>query len=107
SRYHKNISYRPNKNVLRGVSSTSAARAEQLRQTMQAYSTHVTGFLYQFLSPYAQSWSLDFASFRALEEEGRNLPLHQRNDLLHIDAFPSRPTRGGRILRVFTNISPN
>ncbi len=34
------------------------------------------------------------------------LPLHKRNDLLHVDAFPSRPTRGGRILRVFTNLNP-
>jgi len=25
---------------------------------------------------------------------------------LHVDAFPSRPTRGGRILRVFTNLNP-
>jgi hypothetical protein len=40
-----------------------------------------------------------------LEEEGRDLSLHKRNDLLHVDAFPSRPTRGGRILRVFTNVN--
>jgi hypothetical protein len=25
--------------------------------------------------------------------------------LLHVDEFPSRPTRGGRILRVFTNLN--
>jgi hypothetical protein len=49
---------------------------------------------------------LDFASFRPLEEESRNLPLKKRNDLLHVDAFPTRPTHGGRILRVFTNINP-
>src|SRR5438132_315210 len=30
----------------------------------------------------------------------------KRNDLMHVDAFPSRPTHGGRILRVFTNINP-
>jgi len=24
---------------------------------------------------------------------------------LHVDAFPSRPTRGGRILRVFSNLN--
>jgi hypothetical protein len=41
-----------------------------------------------------------------MEEEGRALPLHKRNDLLHVDAFPSRPTRGGRILRIFTNLNP-
>jgi hypothetical protein len=50
---------------------------------------------------------MDYASFRPLEEEGRNLPLHKKNDLLHVDAFPSRPTRGGRILRVFTNVNPS
>jgi len=49
---------------------------------------------------------MDYASFRPIEEEGRNLSLHKRNDLLHVDAFPSRPTRGGRILRVFTNVNP-
>lgn len=42
---------------------------------------------------------------RKLEEEGRHLPLHKRNELLHVDAFPSRPTKGGRILRVFTNLN--
>jgi len=50
---------------------------------------------------------LDFASFRPLEEQGRDLSLHKRNDLLHVDAFPSRPTHGGRILRVFANINPS
>ncbi len=30
-----------------------------------------------------------------------------RNDLLHVDAFPSRPTNGARILRVFANINPS
>src|SRR6202044_4252352 len=66
----------------------------------------VTRFLSQFLAPYAPHWTLDFASYRPLEEKGRDLPLHKRNDLMHVDAFPSRPTRGGRILRVFTNLNP-
>jgi len=46
------------------------------------------------------------ASFRPVEEEGRRLSLRARNDLLHVDAFPTRPTNGNRILRVFTNINP-
>jgi 3-deoxy-D-manno-oct-2-ulosonic acid (Kdo) hydroxylase len=73
---------------------------------MRNYSAQVIEFLTKFLSPYAGKWILDFSSFRPLEEEGRDLPLHKRNDLLHVDAFPSRPTRGGRILRVFTNLNP-
>src|SRR5689334_24226328 len=73
---------------------------------MRRYSVEVTQFTKNLLSPYAEKLKLDFASFRPLEEEGRDLPLKKRNDLLHVDAFPTRPTRGGRILRVFTNINP-
>ena len=73
---------------------------------MRNYSAQVIEFLTKFLTPYAGKWILDFSSFRPIEEEGRDLPLHKRNDLLHVDAFPSRPTRGGRILRVFTNLNP-
>jgi len=67
----------------------------------------VTRFVSQFLSPYANNLIMDFASFRPLEEEGRDLPLRKRNDLLHTDAFPTRPTRGWRILRFFHNIHPS
>jgi hypothetical protein len=56
---------------------------------------------------YAMKWDLDYTSFRPQEEEGRKLSLHSRNDLLHVDAFPGRPTNGNRILRFFTNISPD
>jgi hypothetical protein len=49
---------------------------------------------------------VDYASFRPQEEQGRNLRLLDRNDLLHVDAFPMRPTFGDRILRVFSNINP-
>lgn len=105
SRLHKNISYRPNKNILRGAS--SSAERDEMRRVMQNYSREVTRFVSEFLAPYKNNLSLDYASFRPLEEDGRDLPLHKRNDLLHVDAFPSRPTRGGRILRVFTNINPN
>src|SRR5262249_2242743 len=37
--------------------------------------------------------------------QGRQLPPRARNDLLHVDAFPTRPTNGSRILRVFTNVN--
>jgi len=106
SRLHKNISYRPGEDVLRGF--TDGQESEnRMHGIMRAYSSAVAGFLSRFLSPYAGKFQLDYASFRPLEEQGRNLPLHKRNDLLHVDAFPSRPTRGGRILRVFTNINPS
>jgi len=105
-RLHKNVSYRPGEDVLRGVSG-DAATIERIHSILRNYAAQVIEFASKFLSPYAGKWILDFSSFRPLEEEGRDLPLHKRNDLLHVDAFPTRPTRGGRILRIFTNLNPS
>lgn len=106
SRFHKNISYRPEHDILKGVSSDSPDR-ERLHQVMQGFSREASKFLSTFLAPYAGKLKMDFASFRPLEEKNRDLPLHKRNDLLHVDAFPTRPTRGARILRFFVNINPS
>jgi hypothetical protein len=107
SSLHKNISYRPQQDKLRGFGAEVREDVERLHEVMRNYSVQVVKFLSQLLAPYSPHWKLDFASFRPLEEEGRDLPLHKRNDLLHVDAFPGRPTRGGRILRCFTNINPS
>jgi 3-deoxy-D-manno-oct-2-ulosonic acid (Kdo) hydroxylase len=104
-RLHKNVSYRPTEDLLRGVTGNPQT-IERVHSILRNYSAQVIEFLTKFLSPYAGKWILDFASFRPFEEERRSLPVHKRNDLLHVDAFPSRPTRGGRILRVFTNLNP-
>src|SRR2546421_3558481 len=106
SRFHKNISYRPASDILKGESSDSSDR-ERLHRAMRDFSREATRFVSEFLAPYNGKLKLDFASFRPLEEENRDLPLHKRNDLLHVDAFPTRPTHGARILRVFVNINPS
>jgi hypothetical protein len=106
SRLHKNVSYRPQKDVLRGFSG-SADEEPRVHAILRHYSRETVRFVSSFLQPYSGKLRLDFASFRPLEEENRNLPLHKRNDLLHVDAFPTRPTAGARILRVFTNINPS
>jgi hypothetical protein len=103
---HKNVSYRPKTDLIRGDACETPADNQRLHGIMRRYSASVTQFLSKFLAPYAPQWALDYASYRPLEEKGRDLPLHKRNDLVHVDAFPSRPTRGARILRVFTNINP-
>jgi hypothetical protein len=105
SRLHKNVSYRPRQDLLRGFSDGGETE-RRMHELMRSYSRQVADFVARFLLPYAGKFQLDFASFRPLEEENRDLPLHKRNDLLHVDAFPSRPTAGGRILRVFTNVHP-
>lgn len=103
---HKNVSYRPGDDTLRGVSGDGAT-AQRIHSILRNYSRQLLRFAAEFLAPYAGKWIVDFSSFRPLEEQGRDLPLHKRNDLLHVDAFPSRPTRGGRILRIFTNLNPS
>ena len=100
---HKNVAYRPASDRVTGVEA-GKAQLEQLRNIMREYSRSVVRFTADLLPCYAATWKLDYASFRPLEEEGRNLPLNKRNDLIHTDAFPSRPTNGDLILRVFTNI---
>jgi hypothetical protein len=108
SSLHKNIAYKPKADELSGVDTKTAnpAAVERLRSILRNYSQSVTAFLTGFLSPYNGNWQLDYASFRPQEEEGRDLPLRRRNDLLHTDAFPTRPTHGARILRFFNNIHP-
>jgi hypothetical protein len=112
SSLHKNIAYKPARNSrpdkLSGLDTKTAntAAVARLQAIMRAYSKSVVTFLTGFLSPYQAKWRLDYASFRPQEEEGRDLALRKRNDLLHTDAFPTRPTHGARILRFFNNIHP-
>ncbi len=105
SRLHKNVSYRPMENVLRGTAGSPKENAQML-DIRSRFTTEVTRFLSRLLEPYSQQWVLDYASFRPEEEQGRKLSIHKRNDLLHLDAFPTRPMNGHRILRCFTNINP-
>jgi len=106
---HKNIAYKPNSDKLTGVDSKSLSGAEigQLHAIMRRYSESVAEFLSVFLAPYGKRWRLDYASYRPIEEQGRDLPARRRNDLLHADAFPTGPTGGRRILRFFHNIHSN
>ncbi|MGB7190069.1 MAG: Kdo hydroxylase family protein, partial [Acidobacteriaceae bacterium] len=112
SSLHKNIAYKPPRgskpDKLSGVDmkTADAAAVERLHGIMRGYSQAVVKFLTEFLAPYGANWRLDYASFRPQEEQGRDLSLRRRNDLLHTDAFPTRPTHGARILRFFNNIHP-
>jgi 3-deoxy-D-manno-oct-2-ulosonic acid (Kdo) hydroxylase len=45
-------------------------------------------------------------SFRPQPAVGRAVSWRKDDSRLHVDAFPSRPNHGERILRVFSNVSP-
>lgn len=102
--YHKNIAYRPAQGILTGVA--KGTNRDRLGTILHNYSQHVLQVVRRLLPRYAEKTRLDFTSYRPFEEQGRKLPLHSRNDLLHVDSFPTRPTNGDRILRFFTNLNP-
>lgn len=103
---HKNIAYKPHLHKVTGADTSDAANAEQMRTILAEYSRGALECLSRLFPAYARLWRVDYASFRPVEEQGRKLAVRHRNDLMHLDAFPTRPTHGGRILRAFTNIHP-
>ena len=106
--FHKNIAYRPAEDRITGLDkSAQGPEVDRLRSIVAGYSRRSSEFLGWLLAPYAGKWKLDYASYRPLEEQGRPARLRARNDLPHVDAFPTRPTNGDRILRLFTNINPS
>lgn len=100
---HKNIAYDPRTNRVTGVGARRPVTTA-LHRILRTHADQITAEVARLLPAYAAAWTVDVTSFRPLEEAERNLPGRARNDLLHIDAFPSRPTSGNRILRVFTNL---
>jgi hypothetical protein len=104
--YHKNIAYRPAADRVTGVARQNQEDEHRLKEVLRAYSGRAVRFAAGLLSRYAAKWRVDYASFRPQEEAERRLPTHARNDLLHVDSFPTRPTHGDRIFRVFTNVNP-
>jgi hypothetical protein len=96
----KNISFDPSTGQVGGVEGDTEALARLLRQFAGAAETLLRGLL----APYAGHLRAGRTSFRPAEIEGRAYSPRHDDRLLHVDAFPTRPTRGARILRLFTNL---
>jgi hypothetical protein len=103
---HKNISFDPASGKVSGFVRQGAEQVERMRRIFADFSAAASHWLAQVLPGYSRGWQLDRCSYRPQEEATRRLRLTARNDLLHVDAFPGRPSEGRRILRVFANINP-
>lgn len=101
----KNIAYRPLSDTLTGAA--READVNRLHDIMRRFSARAAALVGTLLPRYAAAWQLEFASFRPIEEQGRALAQHARNDLLHFDSFPTRAMNGHRILRFFINLNPS
>jgi hypothetical protein len=103
----KNIAYKPQADRITNHDATNPESERRLKEILCNYSQRAAAFLSELLTPYSKEWKIDYTSFRPFQERGRKLRLRARNDLLHVDAFPTRPLHGDRILRFFTNINPD
>jgi hypothetical protein len=98
----KNISF----DAVAGRVSGSPVHAEQTARTLRRFAADADRLLRSLLVPYANSLSLGRTSFRPAEIAGRTYSPGHDDRRLHVDAFPSQPLRGQRILRLFSNVSP-
>ena len=101
----KNVSFRPDSGVLKGTHCRGPERDELLGM-LQRYFTRASDLLNALCPGYGNHLTPGFTSFRPAEIAGRTTSWRHDDTRLHVDAFPSRPMQGLRILRVFTNVNP-
>lgn len=101
----KNISYDPATGLVKHTSA-QGADAEAIARMMGRFSKATHDLVLSLFPNYANGIRYGMTSYRPVEAEGRASSLKKDDNLLHVDAFVSRPTGGERILRVFSNINP-
>lgn len=87
------------------ASSLTGERAAQLAAMIERFGCQATGLVHG-LFPY-RNVERARTSYRPVEVKGRSYSKISDDRLLHVDAFPSRPMRGRRILRFFANVAPS
>lgn len=101
----KNISY-DLKSDLVGGSLQAGEEMQKLKEMLKRYALASSSMLRCLFPHYSSKLSQAKTSFRPTEIYGRRSSVRKDDTRLHIDAFPSNPTKGKRILRMFTNINP-
>jgi hypothetical protein len=82
------------------------AQQQALAAMMQRFRVQAEGLLASMAPRYMQHVRRGPVSFRPSVVETREQSWRADDRRLHVDAFPSRPNRGERLLRVFTNVNP-
>ena len=101
----KTIKFEPANGKVWGTA--DQAGEDALRGMLQRYSKQTHALVLALFPGYAKALKLGATSFRPVEALGRAQSTRHDDTLLHVDAFPSRPSAGQRIMRVFTNINPD
>ncbi len=99
----KNISFDPATGQVGGAT----AESNLLAGMLQRFATSAETLAHALLPDYGDQLRPGRTSFRPAEIAGREYSPRKDDRRLHVDAFPTRPTHGGRILRLFTNLAPD
>lgn len=91
--------------ALNGAKGTAADLA-MLAAMIARFAADAAGLVAALFPRYAPYVKRARTSYRPQPAVGREVSWRKDDSRLHVDAFPSRPSRGERILRVFTNINP-
>jgi hypothetical protein len=74
---------------------------------MQRYVDFSKSLIESLFPQYTSHYELGKTSYRPVEIQGRESSYRKDDTRLHVDAFPSNPNQGKRLLRVFSNINPH
>lgn len=77
-----------------------------LTEMLKRYRTQTEQLVHSLLPKYQGALRNAPTSYRPKKVEARKQSWRADDRRMHVDAFPSRPNRGERILRVFSNINP-
>ncbi len=86
------------------ASSLTGEKAARLAAMIERFGAGAASLVHDLL-PY-RDVERARTSFRPVQVKGRSYSKISDDRLLHVDAFPSRPMRGRRILRFFSNVAP-
>ena len=90
---------------LKGVAGDDQAQSD-VKALIGRFAEQSTQLVNALFPKYRGALAPAPASLRPVEVSSRRQSWRADDRLLHVDAFPSRPNRGQRILRVFSNINP-
>jgi hypothetical protein len=103
----KNISYHPKHDKLWGVQCLTDEQHSHLKGMLGRYSRYAVNLVQSLLPQYGAHLITARTSFRPVQVSNRKTSYRKDDKRLHIDAFPSAPNQGKRILRIFCNINPH
>ncbi|WP_116138701.1 Kdo hydroxylase family protein [Trinickia diaoshuihuensis] len=101
----KNISLDPNGGALHGVAGDAVTQSA-VRALVARYQTQARMLVDCLVPEYRDALRPAPTSLRLMRVETRHTSWRKDDSRLHVDAFPSRPNRGERIMRVFANVNP-